>query len=61
MEAFARHAGREVVRVEDVMLLARRNEGLKRILEEERRSVEGEGKEKEGEESGRGKGKGKGK
>ncbi|BDD62381.1 hypothetical protein MPDQ_001395 [Monascus purpureus] len=32
LEAFARHAGRSTINVSDVMLLARRNEGLESIL-----------------------------
>jgi len=33
LECFARHAGRNTIRVEDVLLLGRRNEGLKEVLE----------------------------
>ncbi|KAL9635169.1 MAG: hypothetical protein Q9164_003635 [Protoblastenia rupestris] len=33
LESFARHAGRQTISVEDVMLLARRNEGLETVLE----------------------------
>ncbi|RMJ26479.1 hypothetical protein PHISP_02630 [Aspergillus sp. HF37] len=32
LESFAKHAGRSTVNVTDVMLLARRNEGLESIL-----------------------------
>ncbi|KAI4181363.1 MAG: hypothetical protein L6R41_006666 [Letrouitia leprolyta] len=32
LQAFAKHAGRETISVEDVVLLARRNEGLETIL-----------------------------
>ena len=32
LEAFARHAGRTTITAEDVLLLARRNEGLREIL-----------------------------
>ncbi|KAK2808628.1 hypothetical protein FQN50_004491 [Emmonsiellopsis sp. PD_5] len=32
LEAFAKHAGRSTINVSDVMLLARRNEGLESIL-----------------------------
>ncbi|OKL58453.1 hypothetical protein UA08_06153 [Talaromyces atroroseus] len=32
LEAFAKHAGRSTINVNDVMLLARRNEGLESIL-----------------------------
>ncbi|KAG9682010.1 hypothetical protein KCU95_g14636, partial [Aureobasidium melanogenum] len=34
LEAFAKHAGRETVDVKDVLLLVRRNEQLKEVLEE---------------------------
>ncbi|KAL1990101.1 hypothetical protein VTN49DRAFT_6682 [Thermomyces lanuginosus] len=33
LESFARHAGRSTINVSDVMLLARRNEGLQSILQ----------------------------
>nr|POE46871.1 centromere protein s [Quercus suber] len=40
VESFARHdGGRQVVRVKDVLLLGRRNEGLSEILEEEGRRI----------------------
>ncbi|KAH3005529.1 hypothetical protein KXV73_009898, partial [Aspergillus fumigatus] len=32
LEFFAKHAGRSTINVSDVMLLARRNEGLESIL-----------------------------
>ncbi|KKK17191.1 apoptosis-inducing TAF9-like domain 1 family protein, partial [Aspergillus ochraceoroseus] len=32
LEAFAKHAGRSTINVSDVMMLARRNEGLESIL-----------------------------
>ncbi|EPS33041.1 hypothetical protein PDE_08002 [Penicillium oxalicum 114-2] len=32
LESFAKHAGRSTINVSDVMLLARRNEGLESIL-----------------------------
>lgn len=34
LESFARHAGRERVQVPDVLMLARRNDGLKEVLNE---------------------------
>ena len=34
LESFARHAGRERVQVSDVMMLARRNDGLKEVLQD---------------------------
>lgn len=39
LESFAQHAGRERIQVQDVMMLARRNEGLKEVLEEKVESV----------------------
>lgn len=34
LESFAQHAGRSVVNTEDVLLLARRNEGLQALLKQ---------------------------
>lgn len=34
LESFAKHAGRSVISVDDVLLLARRNEGLHGILKQ---------------------------
>jgi centromere protein S len=34
LEAFAKHAGRGIVDVKDVLLLVRRNEQLREVLEE---------------------------
>ena len=34
LESFAKHAGRTTIKTEDVMLLARRNDGLEQILED---------------------------
>ena len=34
LESFANHAGRNTIKTDDVMLLARRNEGLESILKE---------------------------
>ncbi|WPH04097.1 Hypothetical protein R9X50_00698200 [Acrodontium crateriforme] len=41
VEAFAKHAGRSTVRLEDVLLLARRNEGLEEVLKDEAERVQG--------------------
>lgn len=40
LESFAHHAGRDRIQVQDVMMLARRNEGLKEVLEEKVESVQ---------------------
>ena len=34
LESFAKHAGRKTIAVEDVLLLARRNEDLERLLKD---------------------------
>lgn len=34
LESFAKHAGRQTVGTQDVLLLARRNEGLQELMEE---------------------------
>lgn len=34
LESFANHAGRSTIKTDDVMLLARRNDGLESILKE---------------------------
>ena len=34
LESFAKHAGRSTIKADDVMLLARRNDGLEQILKE---------------------------
>lgn len=34
LESFAQHAGRSTIKTEDVMLLARRNDGLESILKQ---------------------------
>ena len=34
LESFAKHAGRTTIKTDDVMLLARRNEGLESILKQ---------------------------
>ena len=46
LEAFAGHAGRSTIKVEDVLLLGRRNEGLEGILREEVQRLKGEKKTK---------------
>ena len=43
LESFASHGGRTTIKVEDVMLLARRNEGLEQILKDAAKNL---GKEK---------------
>ncbi|KAF2803950.1 uncharacterized protein BDZ99DRAFT_398868 [Mytilinidion resinicola] len=60
LETFAKHAGREVVQTEDVMLLTRRNEGLESVMKtfvDELRAKEG--RPAVGGVKGKGKGKGK--
>ena len=55
LESFASHGGRSTITTKDVMLLTRRNDGLKEILEEfVKRKVE---KEEEGGGGAKGKGK----
>ncbi|EXJ94394.1 hypothetical protein A1O1_02788 [Capronia coronata CBS 617.96] len=44
LEAFAKHAGRNTIKPDDVMLLTRRNEGLEQILRQELRRLEAEKK-----------------
>jgi centromere protein S len=44
LEAFAKHAGRRQINVDDVMLLARRNEGLEVLLRGFVEEIEGEKK-----------------
>lgn len=44
LQAFAKHAGRDTIRAEDVLLLARRNDGLKEALEKEAMEVKGRDK-----------------
>ncbi|KAM0721293.1 hypothetical protein Q7P37_003581 [Cladosporium fusiforme] len=39
LEAFAKHAGRETITTQDVLLLARRNEGLEEVLKQEVKAV----------------------
>lgn len=55
LESFASHAGRSTIKTADVMLLARRNEGLEGILrafveerlaEKEKTKAKGKGKER---------------
>ena len=53
LESFANHAGRNTVKTDDVLLLARRNEGLETLLKQRAEKIRKE-KEKE-----RAKGKGK--
>lgn len=47
LESFASHAGRSTVKTDDVMLLARRNEGLEEILRKAVEEIKG-GKKKDG-------------
>jgi centromere protein S len=42
LESFAQHAGRERIQVQDVMMLARRNDGLKEVLNERVESLKKE-------------------
>lgn len=39
LEAFAKHDGRQTINTKDVLLLGRRNDGLKELLESEARKV----------------------
>ena len=39
LEAFAKHAGRSTINTSDVLLLARRNEGLEDVLKQEAKAV----------------------
>lgn len=39
LEAFAKHAGRSTINRSDVLLLARRNEGLEDVLKQEAKVV----------------------
>ena len=39
LEAFAKHAGRSTINTSDVLLLARRNEGLEDVLKQEAKTV----------------------
>lgn len=40
LEAFAKHSGRSSISSKDVVLLARRNEGLKDVLQNQEKSVQ---------------------
>jgi centromere protein S len=42
VEGFAKHAGRNTVTMDDVMLLARRNEGLEEVLKEVKDEIDKE-------------------
>ncbi|KAK6436771.1 MHF histone-fold complex component [Oleoguttula sp. CCFEE 5521] len=43
LETFARHAGRTTISTKDVLLLARRNEGLEEVLKQEAKAVKARG------------------
>lgn len=47
LESFAKHAGRSTIKTDDVMLLARRNEGLAELLKEELKNIESSKQAKE--------------
>lgn len=48
LEAFAQHAGRDTVRSQDVVMLGRRNEGLKELLLKEVEAVKANDKGRKG-------------
>ena len=48
LEAFAQHAGRDTIRTKDVVMLGRRNEGLKELLMREVEGVKQADKSKKG-------------
>jgi hypothetical protein len=39
LESFAKHAGRSTINTSDVLLLARRNEGLEDVLKQEAKNL----------------------
>ncbi|KAK5059828.1 hypothetical protein LTR84_009711 [Exophiala bonariae] len=47
LESFAKHAGRSTIKTDDVMLLARRNEGLAELLKKELENIESSKQQKE--------------
>lgn len=48
LESFAKHAGRNKIKTDDVMLLTRRNDGLAELLTDELNKIEAERKRKAG-------------
>lgn len=46
LESFAKHAGRSKIKTEDVLLLARRNDGLESILKQKIKEIKADNEKK---------------